>query len=300
MCKRNRIPRISEKLFLCLKRQLLSTSNLNQRHHYVHFDDCVRDYGPMYNYSTFSFESAIGLFFLNFFFQSSISLFKTASFSRTIHGPSTVLAELTKNIDIMRQSSLIVSSSTFPLSGKLYVERINSSRRQALPTSLNSVAKIRFHSKIVAPVPDTISHLLNSYHSNVSLYRTMFLDDVRFNSHDFTSFQRSSDACLLYESTEDNYSIGFVQCVAHLIDANEICLILTEVLVSSTADTLNVNGHTLRCNNILMGSINPSSTLMIRPSQIIHKLAFRPYSNNTRSQQDTFIFFQYPNVKECT
>ena len=240
-----------------------------------------------------------------FVFSRSVSFhlvfyYLTASFSRTIHGSSTVLVELIRNIDLLRQASLLISCPTCPWSGKLYVTRINSSARQALATRLGETSKIRLRSKLLKPSSNVLSLFRNDANLNISFYNTLFVDGIRFNAYDMTMFHRSSDACVLYESTKDIYSIGFVECPAHAHDSNEICLVLMKVEISSTADTLDSNRRIFRCNNVLRGSILLSSPVSIRPSQIVQKLAFRLSSGNNASTSNTYVFFQYPNVKEST
>jgi hypothetical protein len=223
------------------------------------------------------------------------------SFSRTIHEPSTVLVELIKNIDLLRQSSfLILSSSTFPSSGKVFVNRINSSARQALPTGLGGMSKVRLHARLLTPSLNLISLFRDAGYSSISFYKTLFTDGVRFNAHDVSTFHRSSDACVFYESTTNIFSIGFVKCIAHIHDSNDICIVLMKTEIFSTADTLDIKRRVFRCTNVLTGSILLSSSVIIRPSQIVRKLAFRRCSNNTASVSNTFLFFQYPNVQEST
>ncbi|CAF4623867.1 unnamed protein product, partial [Rotaria sp. Silwood2] len=48
------------------------------------------------------------------------------------------------------------------------------------------------------------------------------------------------------------------------------------------------------------GTVAPDSTAIIQPSQITQKLAFRPIFNDDPSVLNTFLFCQYPNLKECS
>jgi hypothetical protein len=72
------------------------------------------------------------------------------------------------------------------------------------------------------------------------------------------------------------------------------------VKIISSADTLEIQGRNLLCKNILKGVVVPDSTCVIQPSQISQKLAFRPMSNDDPSVSKSFVFCQYPNLKECT
>jgi hypothetical protein len=139
-------------------------------HSVRHFHAYNRDYGPMFNYSTFSFKSITGWLFFHLFLTSYL-LPCTASFSRMSHGRSTVLQELIKNTDLFRQSSMSVSSSSFSRMCKLYVHRIHSSLRQALPMHDDIVPKMRLHCKIVLRSPNFFAHRLRSSRPNIFLYK---------------------------------------------------------------------------------------------------------------------------------
>ncbi len=60
--------------------------------------------------------------------------------------------------------------------------------------------------------------------------------------------------------------------------------------------SFSIHGKFFLCNNILKGAVVPdSSTVLIQPSQ---KLTFRPIFNDDPSVSKTFVFCQYPNLKE--
>jgi hypothetical protein len=105
--------------------------------------------------------------------------------------------------------------------------------------------------------------------SNITLYKTLFFNNLRFSADDFTTIRRSNDVCVLYESRKNQYSIGFILCIGHLVDKNEIYLILNKVNISSTADTLNIRGRTFKCTNIMQGTVLSDSNIIIDPSQVI-------------------------------
>ncbi|CAF1296650.1 unnamed protein product [Rotaria sp. Silwood1] len=127
-------------------------------------------------------------------------------------------------------------------------------------------------------------------------------NDIEFlgSADDFTILRRSNDSCILYKTKRSSYSIGFMSYIVHIIDRDEICLVLNKVKITSTADTLNIDGRNFMCNNILKGNVVSDSTVTIQPSQISKKVAFRPIFNEDPSLLHTFIFYQYPNLKECT
>jgi hypothetical protein len=135
---------------------------------------------------------------------------------------------------------------------------------------------------------------------NIFFYKTLFIKDLRFSADDFTILRRSNDACILYKSKNNSCSIGFILCIVHSIDKNEVYLFFKKVKIISTADTVHIQGKDFICNNVLKGVVVAGSTTIIQPSQIIQKLAFRPALNDDLQVSNTFLFFRYPNLKECS
>lgn len=266
-------------------------------HSIRHFHSCVREYGPMFNYSTFSFESTMGLF--DFFCTLKYCLFELASFARTIHGGFAPTRELIKNIDLYRQSALYVSSCSFPASGKEYVNRLFSPSREVTFNYQDALQNIKLHQKISPPL-NLLQKWPNLSQTNILFYKTLFIDRLRFSADDFTTLRRSNDACILYKSKKNSHAIGFILCVLHFFDKNEIYLLLNKVKITSTADTLDIHGKIFQCDNILQGFAAVDSTVLIQPSQISQKLAFRPTLNDDPSVSNTFVFCKYPNLKECS
>jgi len=84
------------------------------------------------------------------------------------------------------------------------------------------------------------------------------------------------------------------------MNKNEIYLLLNKVKIMSKGDNLDIQGRNFTCNNILKGVVLSDSTITIQPSQISQKLAFRSIFNDDSSESKTFIFYQYPNLKECS
>ncbi|CAF4447000.1 unnamed protein product [Rotaria magnacalcarata] len=48
------------------------------------------------------------------------------------------------------------------------------------------------------------------------------------------------------------------------------------------------------------GIVVPDSTIIIQPPQIIQKLAFQPICNDDPLLSNTFVFYQYRNLKESS
>ncbi|CAF3982771.1 unnamed protein product [Rotaria sp. Silwood1] len=234
-----------------------------------------------------------------YFNEKFASLYTVSSFARTIHGGFAPLRELIKNIDLCRQSSIHVSSTSFSTIAKEYVSGIFSSR-QIIFKHEDALPNIKLHQKITPPPSNFFQKFPNSSSSNVLFYKTLFLDRLRFSADDFTVPRHSNDACILYQTKKNYNSIGFILFIIHFIDKNEIYLFLNKVKLISTADTVDIQGRNFRCNNILKGVVVPDSTTIIQPSQILQKLAFRPISNDDPTASKAFVFCRYPNLRECS
>jgi hypothetical protein len=222
-----------------------------------------------------------------------------ASFSRTIHGGSTPLTELIKNIDLYRQASICLSSS-FPMKGKEYVSRSCSSPRQVSLNYWDDLANIKLHQKLTSPPSNFFVQWPYLSQAHIFFCKTLFINDLRFSADDFTVLRRSNDACILYKSKNISYSIGFILCIVHSIDKNDVYLLLNKVKIVSTADAVHIQGRDFTCNNVLKGVVVADSTTIIRPSQITQKLAFRPVLNDDLTVSNSFLFFRYPNLKESS
>jgi hypothetical protein len=48
----------------------------------------------------------------------------------------------------------------------------------------------------------------------------------------------------------------------------------------------------------MQGTVLSESTIIIEASHIIQKLAFRSDHGKIKTKSNTFVFFQYPNIKE--
>ncbi|CAF4335484.1 unnamed protein product [Rotaria sp. Silwood2] len=109
-----------------------------------------------------------------------------ASFSRTIHGGSTSLIELIKNIDLYRQASIYISSSSFSTKGREYVSRMCSLQRQITFNYRDDVTNMKLYQRIPLPSPDFFIQWPSLSQTNTFFYKTLFIDNVRFSGDDFT------------------------------------------------------------------------------------------------------------------
>ena len=184
--------------------------------------------------------------------------------------------------------------------GKEYVSQLFSRSREPAFNYRNDLRNMKLYQKVSSPPPRFFQRWPNLSQTNILFYKTLFVDDLRFSADDFTILRRSNDACILYKSRKNSHSIGFILCVVHFIDKNEIHLLLNKIKIISPADTLDISGENFVCNNVLKGVVVLDSVVLIQPSQINQKLAFRPTFDNNPSVAKTYVFYRYPNLKECS
>ncbi|CAF5218413.1 unnamed protein product, partial [Rotaria magnacalcarata] len=75
-------------------------------HLIVHLADSIKDFGGVYNYSTFNFESYLG------------------TLRETVHSTRRHALEVNSNIGILRSSCLCINETSFNLRLKEFIKRI--------------------------------------------------------------------------------------------------------------------------------------------------------------------------------
>lgn len=228
-----------------------------------------------------------------------------AAFARTIHATSQPTVELINNIELLQQLWQALSDKTCPTIIKMFDLQINSSNRVALPTALprrdeKIVCRLRVP---IAAISDELTRFVSSLNPSLSFvcYQTLFVNGLRYSADPSNHHRKTHDGCLLYEHGENDFRIGFLLCVSCVSQNSTILLILRNVKITSTCDSLRVNNSDFFCTNVLTGHIESNSLSAIRPSQVVQKLSFR-HGHPTRVSfcEQSFFFFQYPNLHECT
>ncbi len=135
------------------------------------------------------------------------------------------------------QASLYVPFSTFSITGKEYICRVSSSFRQITSLDLDNTPRLKLYQKISSLSSNLVSLWPHSIRSNITLYKTLFVNNLWFSANDFTTIRRSNDVCVLYESRKNQYSNGFIVFIGHLGDKNEIYLLLNKVNISFTTNS---------------------------------------------------------------
>ncbi|CAF3415759.1 unnamed protein product [Rotaria socialis] len=232
-------------------------------HALSHFANCIKNYEPAFRYSTFEFESTV------------------ASLTRLIHNENAPTIEFLRNLDLLKQTWLIMSDSSLRPDLKAFDQNIN--------VHLDSLAPIV--KKFVVESTNRRSY---------NLFKTMIYGRQRFSSDHVNIFRRTHDGCLLYK--KNNLPIiGFLETVISFTNDDEPLLVIRPVNLISTADSMSINDRIYRCTNVLYGTHRGTTVEATNLQCIIQKLAFRPGTDvKFPPANNTMFFFQYPNRSGST
>ncbi|CAF1532838.1 unnamed protein product [Adineta ricciae] len=169
-------------------------------HSMSHIPQTLRDFGPMQNYSTFNFESVVGCIV------------------QSVNGPNLIVTELVNNINLVQRATAESNNDSFNSSLKLFVRRLFSSKRQALPKQNNMEANENFRLAKKLELPNdhiVMVHLSNLPIFNFTLYKTCWKNKVQFSIYDSNSVAKNSDSCILFKNGSNELSCGFVMAIVH-------------------------------------------------------------------------------------
>ena len=264
----------------------------------AHVSQSLKDFGPLQHYSTFNFESALGMCW-NHIDYSLISnhcmLIIIGSIVQSINGPNLIVSELTNNINILQSSTKQFNTANFNTSLKLFIHRLFSSKRQALSNekSINENNAIRFGKKFELPDDHTVMNYLRTTHMlNYSLHRTYWKNNVKFSIHDYKSTAKNSDSCLLYKCDLSKVNCGFIAAIIR--QSEQQCHIVIHTINISRQDSFTLKNKHVVNPFIFWGRLtDPPHRLIINIQDIIVKIAYN-------KQDEVFHLFQFPNTVEST
>jgi hypothetical protein len=236
---------------------------------------------------------------------SHIFIFHIAALTRTIHNGNKPTTELLKNIDLLQQTWLATTDSSFPPEMKLFDHQIHSNMRYSIPTHISDLHRhhTRVHKKmsITCLAMDVSNFILKSTRDrSYLLYKTILVDGQRYSADSINIHRPTHDGCILYDKNNVS-AIGFLETVIHFIDNNEFSLVIRPVILYSTADTLSMNDRIYQCTNVLYGTSDGSSIEDLHYRFVIQKLAFRYGTDlNFPPLVKSMFFFQFPNLRAST
>ncbi len=188
---------------------------------------------------------------------------------------------------------------------QLFDHQINSNIRCAVPKELFAVHhdKARLLKKVsLNSLKEDISNYIINFTGARSylIFKTIFVNGQRYSADPIDVRRITHDGCILY-AKNNIPAVGFIEAVVHFLVEDEIFIIIRPVILYATADTLSINNHLYKCNNILYGTSNGSSMESADYRSLIQKLAFRyGINSNFPALPQSMIFFQFPNLRSST
>lgn len=217
---------------------------------------------------------------------------------KTIRDPGQPSTEVCFNLQLLHHSWLEINKRQFSPLLKLFIKQINCSSKHVYEYSIGNTSSsfIRLYHRIDTSVAVDLLIKCHQY----ELYRTMFYKGIKFSSERSHTTSRTHDGCILFYTAEDvaGMRIGFIYGIIKLIDVeeNSIMLVVDQVKITSTMDTLRINSMKYECCNVLEGHLS-NQLVLLQPQQIKEKLAFRI---REAQKENSFFFYRYPNFCEST
>ncbi|CAF1976426.1 unnamed protein product [Rotaria magnacalcarata] len=242
-------------------------------HLIVHLADSIKDFGGVYNYSTFNFESYLG------------------TLRETVHSTRRHALEVNSNIGILRSSCLCINETSFNLRLKEFIKRIQ-------PAVLNDRnLKFQNSDKVKNIDYDKLkkTNIQSLFGKDITLYKTMTFKGVRYTTVMYQTISAKNDSCVMYK-LGTKIRIGFIISIIKKLKHEQECIIEIRDVPINRYLSVNINGTNITCSNIMFSSSTQSnSSYFVRPSDMIEKLSY-VFDNSLKA----FILFRFPNMIESS
>ena len=268
-------------------------------HSIIHMPESIRDFRPLQNYSTFNFESVIGIFEKHTInpvdWITFLILITLGSIVQSVSGPNVVTPELVNNINILQAATEQIVSNRFNSSLRIFITCLLSSKRQALPklTSTDTRNSVRLGPKFQLPQNHVVmKYLAAIYLMPVHVYETCWENNIRFSTYNPTSVSQNCDSCLLFKNEKNEICCGFIAAI--VCHPKEKCRMVINQIQINHRDSLILPGRCIINPYIFWGHSTDFPKFVLTPlKNIIVKLAYK-------KEGELFHFFQFPNTVEST
>ncbi|CAF5100421.1 unnamed protein product [Rotaria sp. Silwood1] len=256
-----------------------SRHNVQSVHSLHHFSASVKECGSSSNYSTFNFESFLGIL------------------TGSIHATRRYSTDIENNIRVLREACITFDQPGFNLSLHKFLNNMQRTKRTIIFDSRSETVKhhVRVHTRDTDSI--ALKHIQQSINNNkIDLFKTCHIGSNRFTTLSDNKTSTFTDSCILF-TINDTLRLGFIR---HIIRVNCIkqCSYLCQVqlvTIDSYLD-ININGDVVPCKNVLFGNLDPlNSYVYIKFEEIIEKII-----HVFDKQSKRFIFFRFPNLVESS
>ena len=266
-------------------------------HSLVHVSKTIANFGPLQNFSTFSFESILGNIFR--FSKSFVYTSILGNITSSVHGTRMHAQEIKNNIALLRLATADIEREDFNEQLKLfYIGMGTSKKQQCLATIVKSSFKsthLSAHGQLDENETFSIQQRLHCKMSQ-PFYKVLFVGKVKFKISDGKVMD---DGCVAFEDGNGTLEAGFIRAIQHSKGSNSTTVIHVEkfIIQKCLSTNVDVTNQSLPVNIIcsdfaviqLSGQIVP-----ISPNSLVEKLSY------IQTNSKDFIIIRYPNLLESS
>ncbi|CAF2155936.1 unnamed protein product [Rotaria magnacalcarata] len=240
--------------------------NVQVIHSLMHLSESIRDFGPLTNYTTFNFESLLGLL------------------TRSTKSTSRHALEMMNNLLYLRDAHLHLRDPEICASlGKFLLSLINNCHTADQSSPL---IKVQHLLNISDP------RITELFSGAVQFYSSVFIGRIRLTTSNYSRKKNADDSSIVYRAG-DEVHYGRIDRI-FTVDGGDVLFQIFS-LASSTHFTCETADEEYDYNEIEMGMISAgTTTCIIKAKQIIEKCVFYLQPNSYAT------FVRFPNLVESS
>ncbi|CAF2083284.1 unnamed protein product [Rotaria magnacalcarata] len=240
--------------------------NVQVIHSLMHLSESIRDFGPLTNYTTFNFESLLGLL------------------TRSTKSTSRHALEMMNNLLYLRDAHLHLRDPEICASlGKFLLSLINNCHTADQSSPL---IKVQHLLNISDP------RITELFSGAVQFYSSVFIGRIRLTTSNYSRKKNPDDSSIVYRAG-DEVHYGRIDRI-FTVDGGDVLFQIFS-LASSTHFTCETADEEYDYNEIEMGMISAgTTTCIIKAKQIIEKCVFYLQPNSYAT------FVRFPNLVESS
>ncbi|CAF3949357.1 unnamed protein product [Adineta steineri] len=251
-----------------IKYPKLYTARHNQQviHSLNHIGQTIEDYGPLTSYSTFHFESILGMLM------------------RTIKGTRREEIEVIGNLNMFRNACLHLHDTTIDRQLKTYIENMVSGR--GYDNSQSNVVRVMHSSSAIQRISTVFSN------QHLHFFTSCKVGHIRYTTNHYSKTKAADDSAVMFQVGNELY-FGLITAIFTTED-NETLLELWPVNNSRSLN-ITTNGQVINVPTIQEGTLeNDDNFYYISIHDIIEKCVY------WRKQSNKVFFFRYPNLEKSS
>lgn len=266
-------------------------------HSLVHVADSVTNYGPLQNYSTFSFENILGT--VCFFSMRFAFIRLVGTITSSVHGTRMHAQEIKHNITILQAATADIERDDFNNSLKLFYTEMRSIHRQnglsEVPDSPSTSTPSYAFYRLVNN--EHLRSLTDGYFTESQLfYKALFVGKVRFT---VSNGEVLDDGCVAFESQDGTLQAGFIRIIERRLGIGMNPMIHVEqfdIQKNHCLDLPSIDQSspiTIHCADFIYARLSGKKQ-SFPANKLIEKLA------QIQTNERDYIIMRYPNLTESS